>query len=119
MIYDDNHVVDHCVFKTPWPLTYRDITSLQTRHNLPDGSFMLVTKSVIWDAAPPTKEFVRGNVIEAGYFVKPINNNKSKLTYVVQVDPKGWVPLWIVKYVFLFIFSFFYSCLKIFLLEKN
>jgi len=56
--------------------------------------------SVLLDKHPQVKGCVRGEVQSSGYICIPNADNKTcKLTYLVQVDPKGWLPVWLVNLV--------------------
>lgn len=40
----------------------------------------------------PLDGLVRAEIFTSGYIFKQIGDGVAELTYVVQADPKGWVP---------------------------
>jgi len=43
------------------------------------------------------KEYVRGEIKMAAYIFVKLDQETSKMFYVVHLDPKGWIPQWIVN----------------------
>lgn len=45
------------------------------------------------DAVPDNNNAVRGNV-NSMLFIDPISPIATRVRYVIEAEPKGWVPLW-------------------------
>ena len=58
-----------------------------------NGMVSIVRTSIVNDGLMPNnKKYVRGNMIFQAYVCEPIENGKTKLTFVVHADPAGSVP---------------------------
>ena len=85
----------------------RDFIWDQVALRLPTGSVLIAGKSVD-DAevsdVPSPKGHVRGAVLTSGYYVTPRWSQDgemegSQIAFVVQADPKGVLPAWVVNLV--------------------
>eukprot|EP01115_Flamella_aegyptia_P014368 TRINITY_DN812_c0_g1_i1.p1 TRINITY_DN812_c0_g1~~TRINITY_DN812_c0_g1_i1.p1 ORF type:complete len:214 (+),score=65.86 TRINITY_DN812_c0_g1_i1:37-642(+) len=95
---DDTHQVLHFKFKAPSRLiTNRDFLMARAVKTLDDGTILANHVSCEHDDCPEQKGFVRGEIKASGYHFKPTGDNSCKATYVVQIDPKGWIPTWLVN----------------------
>jgi len=59
-----------------------------------------VSASADSENAPPVPSgFVRGHIEASGFVIKEVegDTNKSHVSYIVHVDPKGWLPAWAVN----------------------
>jgi hypothetical protein len=94
---DDRTLISHLKFKTPVPLVQaRDFCTLATvKVNRETGHGFFFSKSVLHPLVPESKDYVRGDLMASGFVVEPLGNGLSRFTYLVQVDPKGWIPSWI------------------------
>ena len=55
---------------------------------------------VVDAVAPPLEGHVRGKILVSGYYAAPNPaTGGSTLYYVVQADPKGQLPMWVVNLV--------------------
>jgi len=98
---DDNHQLIHFKFKSPsMVVTNRDFLMARAVRKCDDGVILSNHVSVVSDEdCPDCKGFVRGEVFASGYWIKPNDDNTSTVAYVVQIDPKGWIPTAIVNIV--------------------
>uniref|UniRef100_A0A7S4MT69 START domain-containing protein n=1 Tax=Vannella robusta TaxID=1487602 RepID=A0A7S4MT69_9EUKA len=97
---DENHQVIHFKFKSPsMMVTNRDFVMARAVKRCDDGTILSNHVSVVDDDAPDAKGFVRGDVFASGYWLKPNGDGTSTAAYVVQIDPKGWIPTAIVNVV--------------------
>lgn len=91
------------VFKAPWPVTNRDFCFFAICAKLENDVIVDVIDSVSHDAVPEQPSLVRGNVTGTGYVCRPVidddGNEVVDVTYVVQLDPKGSVPSFAVKFI--------------------
>jgi len=102
--FDSTHVICYGVWKMYWPLWNRDFVWYQLgKLNVDDkGTHVIVSRSVDHQKYPEQKGIVRGEILETGYIIRPNASdprNKSDLSYVVQVDPRGYIPSWAVNMV--------------------
>jgi hypothetical protein len=73
---------------------------LLARTNTTAGiSKLIVTKSVTHSSVPDRSKHVRGHLHYSGYVLKPspTKEHTVKVTYVIQSDPKGSLPTWVVN----------------------
>jgi len=96
----DNILLTHVGFKTPFPVTSRDFCAIRCSTE-EDGVRYIWGCSVISSAVPENAEgkFVRGMIIVSGFVFKPVDGEPDQclITNVNQVDPKGWIPAWVVN----------------------
>jgi hypothetical protein len=99
--YDKDHHIYYANFKVGPMLSDRDFVWWCLDANLPDGSYVSTGKSILTKDCPDVSGRVRGEIRASGYVVQPVKDDpkSSKVTYVVQTDPRGWLPTWIVNIV--------------------
>jgi len=99
--FDKNHHIYYAQFKLPSPVWHRDFVWWSVEYNLPSGAYVTVGKSIVCSDKPETKDHVRGEIRASGYVVEPIEGKEDacKVTYIVQTDPRGWLPAWAVNIV--------------------
>jgi len=51
------------------------------------------------DSIPDSPDYVRASINASGYIYRPVKGDPTKcfVQYVVNVDPKGWLPYWMVN----------------------
>lgn len=104
-------------FKAPWPVNNRDFLTVAgetltvTKPTLvaynvmclpyvqEDNLFVSVVNSIEREDFPEQEGFVRAILKNSGFVVKPIENDENgkprcKVTYVVSMNPMGWIPTW-------------------------
>uniref|UniRef100_A0A7S1V6X1 START domain-containing protein n=1 Tax=Grammatophora oceanica TaxID=210454 RepID=A0A7S1V6X1_9STRA len=105
---DDNMDIIHLVYRPlylfPSWTTPRDFVLFRYWRFEPDGTYVICYESVNHEECPPlVNKYVRGEM-HAVYTIAPQkkhrripgeieNNPQCLLTCVVQVDPRGWIPL--------------------------
>ncbi|ACO64900.1 predicted protein [Micromonas commoda] len=101
------HALLHGTFRLPAIVPDRDFIWDQVALRLPTGSVLIAGKSVD-DAevsdVPSPKGHVRGAVLTSGYYITPRWSQDgemegSQIAFVVQADPKGVLPAWVVNLV--------------------
>lgn len=93
-------IVAHAKFRTPPGISNRDFC-FYNYFSMPDEHTAV---SVAWSiqdpACPSSDDFVRGEILVSGYIARDLPNGEGcELTYVVQVDLKGWLPAWVLNLV--------------------
>jgi len=94
--FDDQHEIEYSQFALPWPLSPRDFLWFQY-FGMENDICVTVSRSVTHPDCPSIPKFVRGEILQTGYIARPMGDKKCSLSYVVQVDPKGWIPTWAVN----------------------
>jgi hypothetical protein len=92
--FSDRSCVMYCPYNVPWPLDTRDFLWFQHWESLPSGEEVLYGFSVTRPDVPEKKGHVRGMIYDSGYAVRPTGENTCRISYVVCLDPMGWVPSW-------------------------
>ncbi|CAN0376655.1 unnamed protein product, partial [Ectocarpus sp. 8 AP-2014] len=77
----------------------RDFVTVVNVRRLEDGSIVVVNRGYRHPEAPPSTEYVRGEVILAANVIRPDpkDRNRTQFTLLTQVDPGGIAPAWIVN----------------------
>jgi len=84
----------------PMPLSHREFVAVRTRKTINDNVYIIASVSVNYPSGDKDSDpsCVRGVAHLNGFIFRPVegNPNQTKLTRIVQVDPKGSVPLFVV-----------------------
>jgi len=79
-------------------LANREFIFLENRTYSEQDGYVVACITVPYDY-PVVIGFVRGEMLPSGWVVKEIEPNVCEVTYIAQVDPKGWIPPFIVNWV--------------------
>uniref|UniRef100_A0A7R9XU40 START domain-containing protein n=1 Tax=Micromonas pusilla TaxID=38833 RepID=A0A7R9XU40_MICPS len=96
------HALLHGTFRLPSIVPDRDFVWDQVAMRLPTGSVLVMGQSVNdgdEDVPECVKGHVRGAVLTSGYYVFEDGQGGSKIAFVLQADPKGSLPAWVVNLV--------------------
>ena len=85
------------MMQTPPPLTHRDFVWKSCCTKISEDIYSIIAKSCVHESKPPEPDsllmaHVRGIIGYSGWHMKSLGKGKCLATYVVQCDPKGWVP---------------------------
>lgn len=107
--WDENYLEGHVVadlgpgirilynkFAAPWPVSDRDFV-FAVKHFEIDGKTVFAGKSIEIAELPPNGNAVRGLIHASGFIVEPLSMNTTRVSYFVNVDPKGCIPHFIVN----------------------
>ena len=101
--------VDYTCYKAPWPVSARDFVFVQGMKLLENGCYVTAATSVEHPQAPSMNGRVRGELHGSGFFIEPIGGGSStgteehnigsssqelgrcRVSYVAQIDLKGWL----------------------------
>jgi len=87
--------LSHMKFKPPSSVvTARDFATISgSQYDKNTQKAIVYSKSTKSSLIPETSAFVRGETL-SGYFIEPSRQDpsKSNVVYIVQLDPKGWLP---------------------------
>jgi hypothetical protein len=86
--------VMYCPYNVPWPLDTRDFLWFQHWESLPSGEEILYGSSVSRKDVPEKKGHVRGMIYDSGYVIRSTGPTTCRISYIVCLDPMGWVPAW-------------------------
>jgi hypothetical protein len=95
--YDENHHFGYQQSKMRFPISSRDFVTFKSRQVLSDNLGVCLSTSTLRDDAPLEKKFVRGVIHLSGYVVEQCDDQLCKVTFVMRVEYKGWVPERVVR----------------------
>jgi len=113
---DEDHDVIHCRYNLDTPLVSdREFVYLENRKRYDDGKLVVLAFSIPRDDIALLPGCVRGEIVTTGFVIENAELSESHkqelatteskvefeclVTYVVQVDPKGWLPTWLINFV--------------------
>ncbi len=93
----ENEVIYYAEVGTPWPAANRDYyADLKITLN-PANHSMNVVSVGIKDYQPEKKDFVRVPMSKGSWTVTTQSARKIHLQYILQIDPGGSIPAWILN----------------------
>ena len=92
--FNERTCIMYCPYSVPWPLDTRDFLWFQDWESLPSGEEILYGFSVTHKDVPERSGHVRGIIFDSGYAIRPTSENTCRISYIVCIDPMGWVPSW-------------------------
>lgn len=92
--FGDRSSVMYCPYNVPWPLDTRDFLWFQNWVSAETGEEVLYGFSVSRPDVPEKRGHVRGLIVDSGYCIRPTGENTCRISYIVCIDPMGWVPSW-------------------------
>ena len=82
----------------PWPINDRDvIVRTYVKIDRPNMRLKVDFKSTNSKDMPKVDGVVRMNRLTGFYEIQAINEKKTRVTYLVDADPGGWLPNWVIK----------------------
>mmetsp|Transcript_23489 Transcript_23489/g.32855 ORF Transcript_23489/g.32855 Transcript_23489/m.32855 type:complete len:768 (-) Transcript_23489:959-3262(-) len=94
---DDRTVIYQIEFKAPkWAAAFyrgHDFVMIRTEKVEPDGTIMVLSRSIVHQDAPERKQYQRSDVEVSGFVIKPCGEQASVVIYVNQAEMKG-IPKW-------------------------
>lgn len=92
--FGNRSCVMYCPYNVPWPLDTRDFLWFQHWESRTTGEETIYGFSVTRPDVPEKKGHVRGVIFDSGYCIRPTSDNTCRMSYIVCIDPMGWVPAW-------------------------
>jgi START domain/Cytoskeletal-regulatory complex EF hand/Regulator of G protein signaling domain/WW domain len=89
---DDSTIIFYIKYRPPkWAsfMNNHDFVVLRTERRLPDGTILVLSRSVVHSDAPERKGHNRGEMHCGGFCIRPSGANKSTVIYVNQVHMHG------------------------------
>lgn len=96
--FDDNNMITHYVQKMPWPLTDRDVVLTVTTHiDWEIGAFTVQMAPVDDPRVPPQPDLTRMRNMVGRWFVKYVDREHTRITYIFTADPAINLPVSIIN----------------------
>jgi hypothetical protein len=93
----DNEVIYYSEIGTPWPATNRDFyADMKVNYNLAARSLNIVSMGMK-DYQPEKKDLVRIPWSRGSWTVTTETGNRIHIQYILQADPGGSIPAWILN----------------------
>ncbi|MEO8885494.1 MAG: START domain-containing protein [Mucilaginibacter sp.] len=83
--------------KLPWPVQNRDFVAHLTVSQNPETRVVTVDGPVIAGMVPSKDGIVRVDHSKGKWLLIPISKDEVKIEYILQTDPGGAIPAWIVN----------------------
>lgn len=83
----------------PWPVSNRDMVVNLRLVQDPETKVVTIFANSVPELLPANKDIVRVPMSRASWTVVPVSTNLLKVEYVMQIDPGGLVPAWMVNMV--------------------
>lgn len=87
----------YTIIDAPWPITDRDMVVV-LNINRSDNELTITANSAA-NKIPKNKEFIRVPASHSVYIFRKKNKNQLTVSYAMQIDPGGSVPVWLVNLV--------------------
>jgi len=99
LVLEGTQTINYACYKMPPLIASRDFVIQSIDMINSEGVGISVGKSVEVNELPIRDGVVRAVINDSGYVYKPLPEDptKSLVQYVVNVDPKGWIPHWVVN----------------------
>eukprot|EP00762_Andalucia_godoyi_P007836 ANDGO_01771.mRNA.1 Steroidogenic acute regulatory-like protein 1 len=92
---EEKSLIEYALYKSPaMMVSQRDFVTGRYVKKMEDGSWVIVAVSTTHASAPEVKGVVRADTKQSGWVFRPSpeDPNKTFVTSVTAVDPKGWIP---------------------------
>lgn len=99
-VISDTERLEYNLFDAPWPASNRDfvfrVKAIPSNHK---NILLYSMKAELSPLMPEQKNIVRGMLRESTFKLTRLTSGKTEVELLFQVDPKGWIPNWIVNIV--------------------
>jgi START domain len=93
----DNEVIYYAEVETPWPAANRDYYADVKATLHPENHTLIVESAGIKDYKPEKKDLVRVPMSKGHWIVTTTSGNHIHLDYILQLDPGGSTPAWVLN----------------------
>jgi len=91
-VTEDIQVISRHV-QSPFPISNREVVALRySKKNPVDGSAVIIGSSINLRGMPETSGFVRANAIVAAWSIVPLDESRTRVSRLAQIDPRGQIP---------------------------
>ena len=81
---------------TTWPITPRHFVFLQMKIDIDDKTYIISRSIEHKNVLREDDSYVRGIIYMSVYEYKYIDCNKTLINQITHIDPKGYLPVWLV-----------------------
>eukprot|EP01103_Thecamoeba_quadrilineata_P005016 TRINITY_DN14871_c0_g1_i1.p1 TRINITY_DN14871_c0_g1~~TRINITY_DN14871_c0_g1_i1.p1 ORF type:complete len:249 (-),score=49.08 TRINITY_DN14871_c0_g1_i1:131-838(-) len=93
----ENLVVLFTTYEAPFPVATREFLVLRGGKKDAKGNYVSINTSIQYQDVPEEAGNVRGVLNVGGWIITPLDADSCRCTRVAQVDPKGWIPPFVVN----------------------
>jgi len=95
----EEEAITYSLNDMPWPASDRELVLhnklyLDTKKKL----LYVISKSIDHKLKPKGKKYVRAHIGYSNMGVRPISKHKTYFEWTIFVDPKGWIPAFLVNF---------------------
>lgn len=92
-----SELIYYSEIEIPWPVANRDfIVDLKVEQDPKTKAVSVIGKN-LYDYLPEQKNIVRIKESYSKWLVTPVSANSVKIEYVLEVDPAGIIPAWLIN----------------------
>ena len=94
--------IQYALASPPWPISKRDAVVESRNHiRAEDQEVIIENRSVELPEVPVKPGIIRISIKFSRTMLKPIaNGSHTRIIVEAHADPKGWIPIWIVNYLY-------------------
>jgi hypothetical protein len=81
----------------PWPATNRDFVAHLTVTQNPETKVVMVDGPAVAGFVPVKDDIIRITASKGEWIITPLEKQKIRVVYTLQVDPGGSIPAWIIN----------------------
>ena len=94
---NDNEVIYYSEIQTPWPAANRDFYADVKATLHPESHTLIVESAGMKDFKPEKKDLVRVPFSKGHWMITTTSANHIHLDYILQLDPGGSTPAWVLN----------------------
>jgi len=84
------------IYSAPTPVAPREVVAIRAFKEKA-GAYIIWGGSINYALVKGSSANIRAAAFVSGWYIQPIEGGKSKIFHIVQVDPKGWIPPFVVN----------------------
>ena len=96
---NDHEVIYYTEIAAPWPVSNRDMITRISIVQDPGTKIVTITTKSVPGLIPPKENLVRVPMSLGIWTVVPISSSHLEVSYLMQIDPGGSVPAWLINMV--------------------
>ncbi len=93
----ESELIYYAEVEAPWPVSNRDVVIQMKMAQDTVTKWLTISGKSVPDFIPKKNHLVRVPVSNSKWIVKSINKSRLEAEYIVQIDPGGSVPAWLVN----------------------
>ena len=96
---NEQEIIFYTEIAAPWPVSNRDMVTRLRITQDPSTKIVTITTKSVAGLVPPKGNTVRVPMLQATWTVVPVSSSRLEVDYVIQIDPGGSVPAWMINLV--------------------